>query len=91
MLVQRSWTSGQDPTVFPTRLNQFFIYLHGAVAETPGAPTQSMRERFEALSRTWGAYRSRVEWILGPGVADFNRLLEELGVPAVGSGRRIVS
>lgn len=91
MLVQREWTSGQDPTVFPTRLNQFFIYLHGAVAGTPGAPTESMRERFEALSREWGTYRGRVEWILGPGVDAFNRLLQELGVPAVGTGRRMVS
>jgi photosystem II stability/assembly factor-like uncharacterized protein len=91
MLVQRAWTTGQDPTVFPTRLNQFLIYLHGAVAETPGAPTQGMRQRFEALAREWGAYRERAEWILGPGVDGFNRLIEELGVPAVGTGRRAVS
>ncbi len=91
MLVQREWTSGQDPTVFPTRLNQFYIYLHSAVADAPGAPTESMRERVQALSREWGVYRARVEWILGPGVDGFNRLLEDLGVPAVGTGRRIVS
>ncbi len=91
MLVQRAWTSGQDPTVFPTRLNQFFIYLHGAVANAPGAPTDGMKARFRELSRQWGAYRGRVQWILGPGVDGFNRLLEELGVPAVGTGRRIVS
>jgi len=91
MLVQREWTTGQDPTVFPTRLNQFFIYLHGAVANTPGAPTEGMKARFRELSRQWGGYRGRVQWILGPGVDGFNRLLEELGVPAVGTGRRVVS
>ncbi len=91
MLVQREWTTGQDPTVFPTRLNQFFIYLHGAVAGAPGAPTEGMKARFRELSRQWGAYRGRVQWILGPGVDGFNRLLEELGVPAVGTGRHVVS
>ncbi|MGD8322106.1 MAG: hypothetical protein PVJ02_16775, partial [Gemmatimonadota bacterium] len=91
MLVQRQWTTGQDPTVFPTRLNQFFIYLHGAVANTEGAPTQGMEDRYEELTRRWNSYRDRVQWILGPGVADLNRLLEELGVPVVGPGRKLVS
>ena len=91
MLVQRNWHNGQDPTVFPTRLNQFFIYLHDAVADTPGAPTESMQKRYEELTRQWEQYRGRVQWILGPGVDGFNRLLEELGVPAVGTGRKTIS
>jgi photosystem II stability/assembly factor-like uncharacterized protein len=91
LLVQRRWTTGQDPTVFRTRLNQFFIYLRNAVDETPGAPTTGMREQATALHEEWEALETRVRWILGPGVDTFNRLLEELGVPAVGTGRRIVS
>jgi len=41
-----------------------------------------MEDRYEKLTRRWNSYRDRVQWILGPGVADFNKLLEELGVPA---------
>ena len=91
MLVQRKWTTGQDPTVFTTRLNQFFIYLHGAVDGTPGAPTQGMTDQFQELTDEWEEYEAQVEWILGPGVDDFNELLRELGVEAVETRRRIVS
>ncbi len=91
MLVQRQWTTGQDPTVFTTRLNQFFIYLHNAVESAPGAPTQGMTDQFRELSEEWGEYEGRVEWILGPGVDAFNSLLEELGIQAVEIGRRVVS
>ena len=91
MLVQRNWTTGQDPTVFVTRLNQFFIYLHGAVDGTPGAPTKGMTDQFDALTREWRDYQGRVEWILGPGVDGFNRLLRDLGVEAVEVRRRVVS
>ncbi len=91
MLVQRKWTTGQDPTVFTTRLNQFFIYLHAAVEGTPGAPTKGMTDQFERLTDEWSTYESRVEWILGPGVRTFNELLREFGVEAVEVGRRVVS
>jgi hypothetical protein len=91
MLVQRQWTTGQDPTVFTTRLNQFFIYLHSAVDGTPGAPTKGMTDQFMELSEEWGDYEGRVEWILGPGVDAFNELLRELGIQAVEIGRRVVS
>jgi len=91
MLVQRNWTSGQDPTVFTTRLNQFFIYLRSAVDEAPGRPTKGMVDQLRELETEWGEYEGRVEWILGPGVDAFNRLLEELGVQAVEVGRRVVS
>ncbi|MGI9627645.1 MAG: WD40/YVTN/BNR-like repeat-containing protein, partial [Longimicrobiales bacterium] len=91
MLVQRKWTTGQDPTVFTTRLNQFFIYLLGAVDGTPGAPTKGMTDQFRELTEQWREYEGQVEWILGPGVQEFNILLRELGVDAVETGRRIVS
>lgn len=91
MLVQRKWTTGQDPTVFPTRLNQFFIYLMGAVDGAPGAPTKGMTDQFQELSDEWATYRTRLEWILGPGVASFNDLLRELGIQAVEIARPVVS
>lgn len=91
MLVQRSWTTGQDPTVFITRLNQFFIYLHSAVDGTPGAPTKGMTDQFDVLTQDWRDYQGRIEWILGPGVDGFNRLLRDLGVEAVEVRRRVVS
>ncbi len=91
LLVQRNWTTGQDPTVFTTRLNQFFIYLRSAVDGAPGRPTQGMQDQFEELSREWSALEGRVEWILGPGVDAFNELLESLGVRAVEVRRRVVS
>lgn len=91
MLVQRKWTTGQDPTVFTTRLNQFFIYLHSAVDGSPGAPTQGMADQFDELKAEWDEYEGRIDWILGPGVDAFNELLRELGVQAVEIGRRVVS
>ncbi|MEZ4422155.1 MAG: glycosyl hydrolase [Gemmatimonadota bacterium] len=92
MLVNRNWTTGQDPTVFPTRLNQFFIYLRSAIDGMPGAPTQGMLDQFRELTEEWRTYRSRIDWILGPGVGAFNQLLESLGVQAVEvGGRRPVS
>ena len=91
MLVQRAWTTGQDPTVFTTRLNQFFIYLHGAVDGTPGRPTQGMIDQLRELTDEWETFENQIEWILGPGVDQFNDLLRELGVEAVEGRRRIVS
>ncbi|MEZ4415439.1 MAG: glycosyl hydrolase [Gemmatimonadota bacterium] len=91
MLVNRNWTTGQDPTVFPTRLNQFFLYLRSAVDGMPGAPTQGMLDQFRELTEEWRTYRSRIDWILGPGVGGFNELLDSLGVKAVEVGRRVVS
>lgn len=92
MLVNRNWTSGQDPTVFPTRLNQFLIYLRSAVDGMPGAPTRGMRDQYEELTEEWRSYESRIDWILGPGIGAFNQLLESLGVQAVEvGGRRLIS
>jgi hypothetical protein len=91
MLVQRQWTTGQDPTVFTTRLNQFFIYLHQAVADTPGRPTKGMTDQFERLSEEWGSYEEEIERVLGPVVDRFNQLLRELGVEAVVIPRRLIS
>ena len=91
MLVQRAWTTGQDPTVFTTRLNQFFIYLHGAVDGTPGRPTQGMVDQLSELTEEWQAFENQVEWIVGEGVDQFNELLRELGVEAVEGRRRVIS
>ena len=50
-----------------------------------------MEDQFEELSEQWQGEQTRVEWILGPGVDDFNALLRELGVEAVETRRRVVS
>ena len=83
MLVQRRWTTGQDPTVFPMRLNEFFMYLRAAVDNSENTPTAGARRQERRLGDEWAQYKSELDVLWREELPEFNRLVTENAVPAV--------
>ena len=92
--------SGQDPIRFAGMLDNQLAELYGAVTGSDGyisggpegRPTEGSMERLQTLNVEWAARRSELLVILQNDVARFNRLMEELGLPAVRiEGGRLIS
>ena len=82
-LIQKRVVDGQTVINFPVRLNQFFIYLRNAIDSSDVGPTNGQRARLADLAKQWDAQRARVDAVLGPDLAAFNRLVHDKGVPAI--------
>jgi hypothetical protein len=81
-LIQTRLETIMDAVNFPTRLNEQFLFLKGAVASADARPTASQRERYQELEAAWAARRQEMKLLLDE-VADFNDLLRRKDVPAV--------
>ncbi len=79
-LIQPKNESGQDPINFPPKLDNQIAYLYGHVARNYGRPTGGSFERFRDLEEEAAPHLERLASLLGAGVADLNRALEEAGV-----------
>ena len=79
-LIQPKNESGQDPINFPPKLDNQIAYLYGHVARNYGRPTGGSFERFRDLEEEATPVLERLASLLGVGVADLNRVLEEAGV-----------
>jgi hypothetical protein len=92
--------SGQDPIRFPGMLDNQYAELYGNVTGTDGyiaggpegAPTAGAMRRMEDLNADWAELRQRLQVIFDTEVAEFNALIERLGIPAVAvEGRRPIT
>ena len=83
LLVQKRVVDGQTVINFPMRLNQFYIYLHGAIDGSDVGVTNGQRARLADLSAQWTRHRATLDALLGTEVAAFNQLARERNVPAV--------
>ncbi len=92
-LIQTKNESGQDPINFPPRLDNQLVYLYGHVNAGYGRPTQGTMERLTDLRGELNAQLQAVGALLSAELGEFNRLLDEAGVPSVvvPEGRRPVS
>ena len=79
-LIQTKNESGQDPLNFPPKLDNQIAYLYGHVARNYGRPTGGSFERFRDLEAEAMPLLERLASLLGEGVADLNRALQEAGV-----------
>ena len=79
-LIQPKNESGQDPINFPPKLDNQIAYLYGHVAQNYGRPTGGSFERFRDLEEEATPHFAGLASLLGAGVADLNRALQEAGV-----------
>ena len=82
-LVQKRVVDGQTVINFPMRLNQFFIYLRGAIDDSNVGTTDGQRDRFGDLSEQWQRHQRAAGTLLGDELTAFNRLVRDRNVPAV--------
>jgi len=79
-LIQTKNEAGQDPVNFTPRLDNQIAYLYGHVAQNYGRPTGGSFKRFRDLDAEAKPILDRLSALLGDGVADLNRALQEAGV-----------
>ena len=90
-LYQTKTKSEQDPLNFPIRLNNKLALLGETVASADARPTDQSYLVYDDLTAKIDAQLAKLRGLLGDGVAAFNRLVAEQGVPAVvtrGTGGR---
>jgi hypothetical protein len=82
-LIQKRVVDGQTVINFPMRLNQFYIYLMGAIDSSDVGPTSGQRARLADLSVEWARHRATLDAVLGQEVNAFNQLVRERNIPAI--------
>jgi hypothetical protein len=88
--------SPQDPLRYPPKLDMQYLALYAYVTGVDnysfggpeGRPVQGAYARFEDLNVEWRALRDRLQAILETDLPNFNRTLQEEGVPGVVVPRR---
>jgi len=91
LLLQVNSESGQDPIRFPGMLDNQYAELYGNVTGTDGyisggpegRPTAGAMQRLQTLNGEWAQLRQRLQAVFDTEVAEFNALIERLGIPAV--------
>jgi len=82
-LMQTKNESRQDPINFPPQLDNQLAYLYTHVNGAYGRPTEGSYERLEDLEEIIEPHLSRLREILNTDVRDFNRRLDEEGLPHI--------
>ncbi|MEE8523607.1 MAG: glycosyl hydrolase, partial [Thermoanaerobaculia bacterium] len=82
-LVQARHKTFQDVINFPNRLNAQYLFLLDVVDASDPPVTAGALRRFEELEAEWLDHEGKMLEILDLDVPSFNRMVEELRVPAV--------
>ncbi len=82
-LVQAEQKTFQDVINFPNRLNAQYLFLLDVVDSSDPPITDGALRRFEDLETEWQNHEGEMLEILDLDVPSFNRMFEELRVPAV--------
>ncbi len=83
VLIQSKSKSRQDPLNYPILLDNKLAALAMVVASADARPTDQSIELFEDLATKADAELARLQSLLEGGVAGFNALVREAGIPAV--------
>ncbi len=75
--------SGQDPLNFPIRVNNRLANLMAMAERGDGRPNNNMPEIFRIMSNRLEGYLDRLQEIWNSDLADVNRELERLNLPAI--------
>ena len=82
-LVQKRVVDGQTVINYPMRLNEFYLYLRGAIDDSQAGITDGQQARLADLSERWQAQQKALGAVLGDGVDEFNRLVRARNIPPV--------
>lgn len=80
-LIQTRNESSQDPINYPVKLDNQFAYLYSVVHAQDARPSGGCYTRFEDLKQKWADKRREYREILDRELKDFERTMEEEGVP----------
>jgi acyl-coenzyme A thioesterase PaaI-like protein len=86
MVDLRQTGQGQDGVRFEARLLQKFGYLTGGVSIADFRPTDQDLEVHEILQGQLREHLQKLDALVAGELADFNSLLQQRGVPAIGGG-----
>ena len=82
-LVQKKVVDGQTVINFPMRLNEFYLYLRGAIDDSHVGITDGQQARLADLSERWQAQQKALGVALSDGVDEFNKLVRARNIPPV--------
>ncbi len=82
-LIQVKAKSRQDTLNYPAKLNAKLATLAGTIASADAAPTRQEYELFDDLVARIDVQLKRLQEVIETDLANFNRLIRELDVPAV--------
>ncbi len=69
----------------PPKLDNQLVYLVSVVENTPGFPTPASVERFAELTAELNDIAAEFDEVLEGGVAELEAMLEEAGIPRIGT------
>jgi len=84
-LRQTELESSQDMLNLPSKLDNQLVYLVSVVENAPGFPTPASVERFAELTAELNDIAAEFDEVLAGGVTDFEAMLEEAGIPRIGT------
>ncbi|MGE0812320.1 MAG: glycosyl hydrolase [Vicinamibacterales bacterium] len=82
-LVQKKVVDGQTVINYTMRMNEFYLYLRGAIDDSQSGITDGQQARLADLSERWQAQQKALAAALGDGVEEFNTLVRARNIPAV--------
>ena len=82
-LVQKRVVDGQTVINFPMRLNEFYLYLRGAIDGSHVGITDGQQARLADLSERWQRQQKALQAALDDEVGAFNTLIRARNIPAV--------
>ncbi len=84
-LYQTKNRANEDPLNFPIRLNNKIAGVLAALESSDSPPTASQQAVYEGLSTAINAQLRRLEEIMRRDLPEFNKLVRDQNVPAIGS------
>ena len=82
-LIQPKQKTFQDVINFNNQLNAELMYLRGFIDVAEPAVTQGAQERLSDLIQQWNVLAKERDAIVGEGMAEYNALYRDLGLPAL--------
>jgi photosystem II stability/assembly factor-like uncharacterized protein len=87
-LIQTRSESGQDPTNYPSKIDDQIAYLYSVVNFQDAKPTQGCYERLEDLKKELAVHLDRLKTFMDSDLKAFNEMLNKEGVHQVIAPRR---
>jgi uncharacterized protein YukE len=87
-LIQTRSESGQDPSNYPSKIDDQIAYLYSVVNYQDAKPTQGCYDRLEDLKKELAVHLDRLKVLMDTDIKSFNEMLSKEGVSQVIAPRR---
>nr|MCU0392447.1 glycosyl hydrolase [Thermoflexibacter sp.] len=87
-LIQTRSESGQDPSNYPSKIDDQIAYLYSVVNYQDAKPTQGCYDRLEDLKKDLAVHLDRLKVLMDTDIKSFNEMLNKEGVNQVIAPRR---